>query len=90
MTKERMRYIAETVCAYADAHGYPRNRTVETVIDDLDFVNETGALEGVTYLYDFIDYDDGEIGALVDSVWDDNDVVKECKAARGLLYGDTH
>ena len=72
MTYDRMREIAQAVCDYADEHGYARDKDVDEIVEDLESVWETGALERVTYLFEYIDYDSGEIWDLVASVWADN------------------
>lgn len=77
MTPERMRYIAETVTEFAEAHGIEHEKSVDEIIEDLEYVDATGALEFVTYLFEYIDSDDlfcdnDEVWALVESVWADN------------------
>lgn len=72
ITDERMRYIAQAVCDYADAHGYARDKDVDEIVEDLEFVFEFECPDEVIYLYDFIDYDSGPIWNLVSSVWQES------------------
>lgn len=72
MSPERMRKIAQDVCDYADAHGYPRDKDVDEIVEDMQYVMKFKCPELLIYLYDFIDCDYGkvfdEIEEIVDAV----------------------
>ena len=72
MSKDRMRYIAQAVTDYAEEHGYPHPKSVDEIVEDLEFVEWSGGLEEVLYLFEYIGYDSGEIWDLVESVWAEN------------------
>lgn len=70
MTDERMRKIAQDVCDYADACGYPRDKGVDEVADDIWFAVEFGAPDVVRYLYDYIGCEEGPMWDEVQEVRD--------------------
>ena len=61
--------IAQAVCDYADEHGYARDKDVDEIVEDLEFVFEFECPDEVIYLYDFIDYDRGPVMDMIDSIW---------------------
>ncbi len=73
MTPERMREVAHDVCDYADTHGYPRDKDVDEIVEDMRYVMEFNCPELLLYLYDFIDCD---LGVIYD------EITEVCEAAQ--------
>ena len=70
MSPERIREIAQDVCNYADAHDIFRDKEVDEIVEDIEFVIEYECPEEVIYLFEYIDYDShADVYEDVKSIW---------------------